>query len=81
MENGLPFDLIQERGNVRTLYEGCRVKGFELRIMRAEAIKLKLDIAGDQAPVTYSNTDKLIVEGGERFKVNGVTYRINGTDY
>jgi hypothetical protein len=81
MENGLPFDLIQERGNVRTLYEGCRVKGFELRIMRGEAIKLKLDIAGDHAPVTYSNPDRLAVQGGERFKETGVRYRINGTEY
>jgi hypothetical protein len=29
MESGLYFDLIQERGAMRTLYEGCRVKGFE----------------------------------------------------
>jgi hypothetical protein len=86
MENGLPFDLIQERGLVRKLYEGCQVKGFELRIMRDEAIKLKLDITGDQVPVTYSNPDKLVVQGGERafserFKENGVTYRINGEGY
>jgi hypothetical protein len=81
MEQGLCFDLIQERGAVRTLYEGCRVKGFELRIMRGEAVKLKLEIAGDQAPVTYSYSDRLTVNSGERFKASGVTYRINGKEY
>ncbi|GHV80629.1 hypothetical protein AGMMS49944_24200 [Spirochaetia bacterium] len=80
MENGLRFDLIQERGAVRTLYEGCRVKGFELRIMRGEAVKLKLDITGDQAPVTYAYPDRLSVIGGERFKEDGVRYRINGKE-
>ncbi|GHV77510.1 hypothetical protein AGMMS49942_23310 [Spirochaetia bacterium] len=85
MESGLRFDLIQERGTVRTLYEGCRVKGFELRIIRGEAIKLKLDITGDQAPVTYAYPDSTAVCGGElaffeRFKENGVKYRINGKE-
>jgi hypothetical protein len=32
MEGGARFDLIQERGTERRLYERCRVKGFELRI-------------------------------------------------
>ncbi|GHV25502.1 hypothetical protein AGMMS4952_03410 [Spirochaetia bacterium] len=81
MENGLRFDLIQERGAVRTLYEGCRVKDFELRIMRGEAVKLKLNITGDTPPVTYAYPDRLTVHGGERFKENGVKYRINGMDY
>jgi hypothetical protein len=81
MEQGLRFDLIQERGAVRTLYEGCRVKGFELRIMRGAAIKLKIDIAGDKNPVTYSYPDRLVICGGERFREDGVRYRINGKEY
>jgi hypothetical protein len=40
------FDLIQDRGNERRLFEGCRVRGFELRVMREEAIKRKHDITG-----------------------------------
>jgi hypothetical protein len=86
MENGLMFDLVQERGPVRTLYEGCRVRDFELWIMRGEAVKLKLDIAGDFPPVTYPYPDSLEAYGGERafcerFKEDGVKYRINGVEY
>jgi len=53
MEDTEQFDLIQDRKNERRLYEGCRVKGFELRILRGEAIKLKLDFFGENAPKTY----------------------------
>jgi hypothetical protein len=81
MESGLRFDLIQDRGTERTLYEGCRVEGFELRIMQGEAIKLKLDVTGSYSPVRYSYPERAAVCGGERFKEDGVTYRINGTEY
>ncbi|AEF82860.1 hypothetical protein [Leadbettera azotonutricia] len=81
MESGLRFDLIQDRGPVRTLYEGCRVRDFELRIMQGEAVKLKLDIAGSMPPVSYPYPDRAAVYGGERFKEDGVKYRINGTEY
>ncbi|MDR0287190.1 MAG: hypothetical protein LBI03_05735, partial [Clostridiales bacterium] len=37
MEDTELFDLIQDRKNERRLFEGCRVKGFELRVMRDEA--------------------------------------------
>jgi hypothetical protein len=80
MEGGLRFDLIQERGNMRTLYEGCRVKGFQLRIIQGEAIKLKLDITGEYPPVIYPYPDRLLVHSGERFKEDGVKYVINGTE-
>jgi hypothetical protein len=80
MESGLRFDLIQDRGQVRTLYEGCRVRDFELRIMRNEAIKLKLDITGDMPPVSYPYPEKAAVCGGERFNETGVKYRINGIE-
>jgi hypothetical protein len=86
MESGLRFDLIQDRGQVRTLYEGCRVKDFELRIMRGEAVKLKLDIAGNIPPVSYPYPERAAVYCGERafcerFKEDGVKYRINGTEH
>ncbi|AEF86983.1 hypothetical protein TREPR_2042 [Treponema primitia ZAS-2] len=85
MESGLSFDLIQDRGAVRTLYEGCRVRGFELRVMRnewkqASLIKLKLDIAGDMPPVPYPYLEKAAVCGGERFNEDRVSYRINGIE-
>ncbi|MFP3041629.1 hypothetical protein LQZ19_07365 [Treponema primitia] len=80
MESGLRFDLIQDRGPLRALYEGCRVRGFELRIMRGEAIKLKLDVAGDMPPVSYPYPDRAAVCVGERFNEAGVTYRINGIE-
>ena len=81
------FDLIQDRGGVangvgvRLLYEGCRVLGFELRIMREEAIKLKLEICGECSPRTYPYTDTFERESGERFKGDSVSYRINGQKY
>jgi hypothetical protein len=57
MEDTGYFDLIQSRGVERRFFEGCQVKGFELRIMREEALKLKLDICGERQPVVYPYTD------------------------
>jgi hypothetical protein len=91
MEDTDCFDLIQDRGtkrneqlamsNERKLYEGCRVKGFELRVMRGEALKLKLDITSDRPPVAYPYIDTFEPEAGERFNGDGVAYRINGQEY
>jgi hypothetical protein len=54
--------------------------------MQGEAIKLKLDIAGVYPPVSYPYPDRAAIYGGERafcerFKEDGVKYRINGTEY
>jgi hypothetical protein len=81
MEDGAGFDLVQERGEVRRVYENCRVKDFELRFLRGEVVHLKLDVSGERPPAAYPYTDKLITEGGERFSGDGVSYRINGLDY
>ncbi|GHT52199.1 hypothetical protein FACS1894106_0390 [Spirochaetia bacterium] len=82
MEDGLRFDLIQDRGELRTLYEGCRVQGFELRIMRAEALKLRLDICNALPGLCFGNNppDRAVVCGGEWFKEDGVVYRTNGIE-
>ena len=56
MEDTELFDLIQDRGMERRLFEGCRVKGFELRVMRDEALKLRLDICGERPPVVYPHS-------------------------
>jgi hypothetical protein len=80
-EGGSRFDLAQERGGSRTLYEGCAVIGFELRINRGEAIRLKLDIKGERSPAVYPYTDPLPREGGERFMGDRVSCRINGTEH
>jgi hypothetical protein len=74
------FDLIQDRKNVRLLFEGCRVQGFELRVMRDEAIKLKLEICGERMPRAYPYTDTFTREQGERFKGDCVTHKINGQE-
>ena len=83
------FDLIQDRtgnkeqgtGNKeRRLFEGCRVKGFELRIVRDEALKLKLDICGERAPSIYQYSDTITRESEERFSGENVTYQINGKE-
>jgi hypothetical protein len=74
------FDLIQDRNNERRVYDGCRVEGFELRIMRDVAIKLKLDICGERTPTVYPYLDKFPRESGERFSGENVAYKINGKD-
>jgi hypothetical protein len=66
MEDSASFNLLQDRtGNsgqktVNTemrLFECCAVKGFELRIVRDETIKLKLDITSECTPVSYPYND------------------------
>jgi hypothetical protein len=86
VEDGSRFDLVQERGGSRILYEGCTVTGFELRFNRGEtgqqaAIHLKLDVKGERPPAVYPYTDPLPTETGERFMGDRVTYRINGNEY
>jgi hypothetical protein len=89
VEDSTRFDLIQERGTRnggqlamnRKLYENCRVQSFELRVLRGEAIKLKVDITSERPPAIYPYTDPLFTEGGERFMGDRVTYRINGVEY
>jgi len=78
MEDTEHFDLIQNRGNEKRLFEACRVIGFELRVIREEAIKLKLDIWGEQSPVACHSTDIFERENGERFNGDCVTYKVNG---
>jgi hypothetical protein len=80
-ENSTRFDLVQDRGGSRKLYEGCAVTGFELRIHREEAVKLKLDIRGERPPEIYPYQDIAPTELGERVRGDRVTYRINGTEY
>ncbi len=75
------FDLVQDTKSERRLFEGCRVQGYELRVMRDEAIKLKLDIVGEYPARAYPYTDTFEREAGERFKGDCVTYKINGQEY
>jgi hypothetical protein len=84
------FDLIQDRsgnneqltGNKeRKLYENCHVQGFEFRVLRGEAVKLKLDICGDCVPRAYPYMDSFGREIGERFSSDCVSYKINGQEY
>jgi len=51
MEDGERFDIVQGRGGgERVLYEGCGVEGWELRVSRGEAVKLRLDVCGEWPP-------------------------------
>jgi hypothetical protein len=81
MEDSTRFDLVQDRGGSRKLYEACAVSGFELRVNREEAVHLKLDISGEHASAIYPYQDMAPTEMGERFMGDYVTYRINGTEY
>jgi hypothetical protein len=81
VEDSTHFDLVQERGDSRKLYEGCAVSAFELRIVREQAVKLKLDIRGENPPAVYPSTGPLKTETGERFMGDRVSYLINGQEY
>jgi len=89
-EDSICFDLIQDRQgkrdkgketSERLLFEGCRVKSFELRIVRGETIKLKLDVCGEYPAVVYPYTDSFERETGERFSGDSINYKINGKEY
>jgi hypothetical protein len=80
-EDSTRFDLIQDRSGERRVFGGCAVTGFELRIYREEAIKLRLDIRGKRPPEIYPYQDIASTELGERFIGDRVTYRINGAEY
>jgi hypothetical protein len=81
LEDTEHFDLIQDRKNERLFYEYCRVLGFELRVIRGEAIKLKLDIIGEYPTRPYPYVDSFQREAGERFSGDCVAYTINGKEY
>jgi len=81
LEDSERFDLIQDRGGERKLYEGCGVSGFELRILRGEAVKLKLDICGECAPRVYPHSDSFEKAQGERFNGDFTRFWINGKEY
>jgi hypothetical protein len=85
MEDGPCFDLIQQRGNSRKLFEDCRVEGFELRINRGggvapSALKLRLDIRGGRAAVEYPYQELAETDRGERFSGDCVRYEFNGQE-
>ena len=81
MEAGACFDLVQDRGNERRIFEGCRVKGFELRFHHGEMVHLKMDVCGGLPPAVYPYSEIPAVETGERFSGDFVTYRINDMVY
>ena len=81
MDDTGPFGLLQDRGTEKKYYAACRVKSFELRILRDEAIKLKLDISSEKAPVSYPVLDQFKTDRGERFRGENVKYRINDREY
>jgi hypothetical protein len=81
MEDTSVFDLIQDRGGERRLFECCRISDFELRILREEAIKLRFDIYSERLPTIYPYTDIFDKEQGERFNGDNVSYKINGQEY
>jgi hypothetical protein len=81
MEDTSIFDLIQDRGSERRLFEACKITDFELRILREEAIKLRLDIYSERSPLAYPYNDVFEKEQGERFSGDCVTYKINGQEY
>jgi hypothetical protein len=81
LEDTEHFHIVQDRKKERLFYEYCRVFEFELRIMRDEAIKLKLDIVGEYPTRAYPYNDTFEREQGERFNGDYVTYQINGQEY
>jgi hypothetical protein len=90
-ENSDFFDLIQNRqgkneegkgiNKTGKLFLGCKVNGFELRIMRDEVGKLKLDICGENPSVVYPFANDGKPKTEERFYGDSVAYRINNQEY
>jgi hypothetical protein len=80
-EDSIRFAVEQDRGGSRKRYEGCVVVGFELRALRGQAIKLKLDIRGEQASVARPDQDAVFLKREERFMGDRVVCRINGAEY
>jgi len=80
-EDTEPFGLVQHRGGEKRHFPSCRIRSFELRILRGEALKLKLDIRGEQSPVIYPYLDEIEKSSGERFNGDNVKYLINGQEY
>jgi len=74
------FDLIQDRGNRKYIFEDCRIHGFELRIENDQAIKLKLDVCGERTAKPYLHNDNIEKATGERFKSDQTDYWINGNE-
>ena len=89
MEDTNSFDLIQDRGMERRLYEGCKVEGFELRIMRGEAVKLKLEIYGTECQTSEMSGTGVANDAthvgyravSERFNGDNVAYKINEKEF
>jgi len=81
LEDTERFDLVQDRGQERRLYEKCCINGFELRFMRGEAVKLKIDVGGELYRRNFNFDDVFEKESGERFHSDFVSYKINGKEY
>ena len=75
------FDLAQDRNGERKLFEGCKARGFELRITRGETIHLKLDISGDRPAIISPRVDIFPRLRGEIFNGDNAAYTINGVEY
>jgi hypothetical protein len=56
------------------------VAGFELRVNREQAVKLKLDIRGEQGPAAWPYQEMAGAETGERFMGDRVRYWVNGKE-
>jgi len=75
------FDLIQDRGIERRVFEQCRIKNFQMRFEREKAVKLKIDISGERSANKYLYSDIINKKSEERFNGNYVEYCINGLEY
>jgi len=81
MEDAELFDIVQDRGGgEKVFYEGCEVEGFELRLSRGDAVKLRLDICGVFEPRPYPYKDRTERKDGERFNGDNVVYNVNGKE-
>jgi hypothetical protein len=86
------FDLIQERGNGRKVYEGWSVWDFELRCIRSRyaegyaPIRLKLELRGGKVTEgvslpAFSDKEKSPGDAPDiLYSVNGLRYEIDGTE-
>jgi hypothetical protein len=81
-DEAVKFFLREQRGETEKVYPDCICAGFELRIERDEAVKVRVDIDGESAAETFHAVPAVKkISGIERFNERGVEYFINGKKY
>jgi len=78
-ETGTPFDVVADHVNDMRLFRRLYPRGWELRVMRGNALYLKLDCTGTNAAEDAPVLPGVPLADEEHFHEDGVTVRVNGS--